>query len=258
MNTITLITGATSGIGLELARLLAKDKHNLAIVARNQQELTLTAKELEKEYGVTVLSLAKDLSDPKAPEELFAELASRELTVDILINNAGFATHGLFAESDLTQEMAMLEVNIKSLAHLTRLALPGMLKQKRGYILNLASTAAFQPGPLMAGYYASKAYVLSFSEALANELAGSSVTVTVLCPGPTKTNFAKRARIEDGSLFKGMRVMDADAVAKIGYMAMLKGKPVVIAGHMNTVMAIATRFAPRGIAARIARSVQEG
>jgi short-subunit dehydrogenase len=258
MNTITLITGATSGIGLELSRLAAKDGKNLVIVARNTEQLASTAAELRSTYKVSVTPLAKDLSKPESATALYAEIEKQGLSVEVLINNAGFATHGLFAESDPEFEMDMLETNIKSLVHLTRLVLPDMITRKQGHILNLASTAAFQPGPLMAGYYASKAFVLSFGEALANELAGSGVTITTLCPGPTKTNFAERARVADGKLFQGMKVMDAAYVAKIGYEAMQRGKAVVIPGHTNTLMTIATRFAPRGLAAVIARRVQEG
>ena len=257
MKKIALVTGASSGIGLELSRLLAQDTNDLVIVARHAEALELVAQELEQEYQIKVYPFAQDLSKPEAPRVIFDFLQTHNLEVEILINNAGFATHGAFAESNPEQEMAMLEVNIKALTHLTRLALRQMLRNGQGRILNLASTAAFQPGPFMAGYYASKAFVLSFSEALANEVRGSGLTVTVLCPGPTKTNFAKRAGIEGSILFNSLRVMEAASVAKIGYRAMLAGKPVVIAGHFNTVATTLMRLAPRGLAGRFARMMQE-
>ena len=257
MKTVTLITGGGSGIGLALSQVLAKNGHDLVLIARNLQELQKVGQDLEKEHGIVTYPLAADLSKPGACQKRFDELTQQKLEVNILVNNAGFATHGSFAESDTQAEMDMLEVNIKALTLLTRIALPSMLKKKSGYILNLASTAAFQPGPFMAGYYASKAYVLSFSEALNNELSGTGISVTALCPRPTKTGFAKRANIENVRLFKNAPVMEAFKVAEIGYRGMLAKKAVVIPGHRNTLIAISTRFAPRGLAARITRKLQE-
>ena len=175
----------------------------------------------------------------------------------MLINNAGVGMLGFFADLDMQKQMDMLQLNVNALTHLCRLYAPGMIARKKGYILNVASTAAFQPGPLMAVYYASKAYVVSFSEALHNELKDAGVTVTVLCPGPTTTEFQKRARMESTKLFAGGNAMDAAKVAEIGYAAMQKGKSLVVAGARNALMAFGTRFAPRQMAAGLARKMQE-
>ena len=177
-----LVTGASSGIGLELATLLAKDRHDLVLVARGRERLDGVARGLTEEFGVAATVLPADLTDPSAPIDIALALAERKLAIDILVNNAGFGVYGFFAQTPLEKELAMIQVNITALTHLTKLLLPGMLERRRGRILNVASTAAFQPGPLMAVYYATKAYVLSFSEALANETAGTGVTVTALCP----------------------------------------------------------------------------
>jgi len=188
-----LITGATSGIGLELASLAAQDRHDLVLVARQRERLESVGRGLAEEYGVRVSVLPKDLSDPSTPPQIGRDLAARGIAVDVLVNNAGFGVYGLFAETEIDRELEMIQVNVVALTHLTKLILAGMLARRLGRILNVASTAAFQPGPLMAVYYATKAYVLSFSEALANETAGTGVTVTTLCPGPTPTGFAERA-----------------------------------------------------------------
>ena len=249
-----LITGASGGIGLDLARLLAADKYNLILVARNADKLGQIAVELRDKHKIQAVAVPIDLADPAAPEELFHLLEERGIGIDVLINNAGFGTHGLFADSDPVAELQMIQVNIVALVHLTRLLLPGMIANQRGRIMNVASTAAFQPGPFMAGYYASKAFVLSFSEAIASELQGSGVTVTALCPGPTDTGFQKRAGVEDSPLFK-WNTMNSVDVARIGYQGMLKGKRVVITGFKNKTLAFATRFAPRNLVTSIARKL---
>ena len=251
-----LITGASSGIGYELTRLFARDGYNLVLVARNQKQLMQMADELQEKYSISVKVLAKDLSAASAPQEIFTELQQESRGIDALVNNAGFAAYGLFAETDLEAELHMMQVNMVALTHLTKLFLPGMLKNRTGKILNLASTAAFQPGPLMAVYYATKAYVLSFSEALANELHGTGVSVTVLCPGPTASGFQKQAQMEDSKLFSG-KIMDAQTVARIGYRGLMTNKTVVIPGLRNKLLVEGGKFVPRKMLTRTARSMQE-
>jgi uncharacterized protein len=251
-----LITGASSGIGYELTRLFARDGYNLVLVARNQKQLMQMADELKEKYSVSVKVISKDLSAASAPEEIFTELQQESIEIDALVNNAGFAVYGLFSETDLDAELQMMQVNMVTLTHLTKLFLPGMLKNRTGKILNLASTAAFQPGPLMAVYYATKAYVLSFSEALANELHGTGVSVTALCPGPTASGFQKKANMEDSKLFSG-KIMDAQTVARSGYRGLMTNKTVVIPGLRNKILVEGERFAPRKMVTRIARSRQE-
>ncbi|MCA9929933.1 MAG: SDR family oxidoreductase, partial [Anaerolineales bacterium] len=192
-----LITGASGGIGYELARKIAQQGHNLVVVARSESKLMKLAQDFNKQFGVNVTVMVKDLAQSAAPDEIYNELQANEIDVDILVNNAGFASYGLFHELDRQKELNMMQVNMVALTHLTHLFLPGMVERGYGRILNIASTAAFQPGPLMAVYYATKAYVLSFSEAIANELDGTGVTVTALCPGPTESGFQARAAMED-------------------------------------------------------------
>jgi uncharacterized protein len=250
-----LITGASSGIGLNLARLMAAD-FDLIITARRQTELEEIARELREAHGNNVHAISADLSRPESPAQLFGEIERRALPVDVLINNAGFGAYGRFAERDLQQELEMIQVNISSLTSLTRLALPGMLQRKRGRIMHVASTAGFQPGPLMAVYYATKAYVIMFSEAIANELQGTGVTVTCLCPGATATRFAGRAGMEQSPLFK-MGAMDSVAVAQAGYKGMMAGKTMVIPGLLNKTLALSVRFSPRKLVTSISRRFTE-
>jgi len=252
-----LITGASGGIGYEFVKLFAQDKYNLVLVARSEQKLIQIAEELKSKFGIDVKVIAKDLANPAAPEEIFSQLQQASIKVDILINNAGFASYGLFNETDLTAELQMLQVNVVCLTHLTKLFLKDMVKQGYGKILNLASTAAFQPGPLMAVYFASKAYVLSLSEAIANELEGTGVSVTALCPGPTESNFQKRAAMEDSKLVSGQKIMDAETVAKIGYEALFDNKTVVVPGLKNKLLTESVRFTPRKLVTKIVRSMQE-
>ena len=250
-----LITGASSGIGLDLAKLMAPS-FDLIITARNQNELEKIARELEAAHGNHVHVIPADLAQPDAPQQIFAEIERRGLPVDILINNAGFGSYGAFAESDHQTELDMIQVNITALTSLTRLALSGMLGRKRGRIMNVASTAGFQPGPLMAVYYATKAYVIMFSEAIANELKGSGVTVTCLCPGATATKFAGRAKMEESRLFK-MGAMRSEDVARIAYKGMMAGKTMVIPGVLNRALAMSVRFSPRKLVTSISRTLQE-
>jgi hypothetical protein len=252
---LALVTGASSGIGADLARELAAGGHDLVLVARGEDKLRALAGELEKAHGGKAHVFSADLAEPDAAARLVKELG--ELRVDILVNNAGYALYGRFADTDAQDEMRMIQVNIVALTQLTKLLLPPMLQRKKGRILNVASTAAFQPGPLMAVYYATKAYVLSLSEALANECEGSGVTVTALCPGPTSTGFQARANMQESKLVKGKEIMSSAEVAKAGYRALMKGKAVVIPGASNKMMAQAIRFLPRSTVTKLVRSAQE-
>ena len=252
-----LVTGATSGIGLELATLLARDGHDVVLVARTKERLDVVARGLTEEFGVRATVLASDLARPEAPAEIFRQLEARGIPVDVLINDAGFGTHGPFSATPLERDLAMVQVNVAAPTALARLALTGMLELRKGRILNVASTAAFQPGPLMAVYYATKAYVLSFSEALANELSGSGVTVTALCPGPTLTEFQKSAGVEKTALFTGPLVMSAAAVARAGYRGMRRGQRLVIPGIANKALVQALRVSPRRLATAVIRRIQE-
>jgi short-subunit dehydrogenase len=239
---VALITGASSGIGAELARLCAADGYGLILVARRQELLDQLSHALTTEYRVPVRTIAADLSNPGAIAALYGQ--TRNEPVEILINNAGFGVRGRFDLTDWDAESRLIQLNITALAHLTKLFLPDMLRRKSGRILNVGSTAAFVPGPLMAAYYASKAFVVSFSHALAREFEGTGVTVTVLCPGPTRTGFDAAAGASDTNLFRG-NVMDAAAVARAGYRAMLEGRAEVIAGARNRISILLTRLAPR-------------
>ena len=251
-----LVTGASGGIGEELARLFAADGHDLVLVARSRDRLARLAAELGEKCGVAARVVAADLARPQAPGEVFGELTGAGVVVDALVNNAGFGTYGLFAETDLGPELDLLQVNVVALTHLTKLFLPGMLARRRGYVMNVASTAAFQPGPLMAVYYASKAYVLSFSEALANECGGTGVLVSALCPGPTETGFVAAAGMGDSKLFD-RAVMSAREVAVAGYRGMLAGRAVVIPGLRNNLLARTVGLFPRGLVTKVVRGIQE-
>jgi short-subunit dehydrogenase len=246
-----LVTGASAGLGLELARIFAKDKHDLVLVARRREKLDELASELGKAHGVKSLVLAADLADPKAPEAIFEQVAAAKLEVDFLVNNAGFGSNGRFHELDKRKELGMVEVNVTALLHLTRLFLPGMVARKRGRVLNVGSTAGFVPGPFMATYYASKAFVNSFTEALAHELRGTGVTATVLCPGATATEFAAVAGNDKSKLFKS-GVADSASVALYGYRAMLAGKTIAVPGIGNKLTVLAPRITPRVVARSIA------
>ncbi len=244
-----LITGASGGIGLDLANLMAHDNLNLVIVARSQDKLEQLKSELEKAHSIQVKVLVKDLSKSESPQEIYSELDKENISISILVNNAGFGTYGAFHKSDLERELNMIQVNITSLAHLSRLFIGPMVEKGEGKVLNVASAAAFQPGPWMANYFASKAYVLHFSEALRNELIGTGVTVTCLCPGPTQTKFFENARMNDSGL--ASRKMDSLKVAKTGYNALKKGKTIVIPGLFYKLLTFSVRTAPRKMVAKI-------
>lgn len=251
-----LITGASSGIGYEMAHILADQEYNLVLVSRDRDRMLALAAELESRHGITVTSIARDLSTPHAPDELMMELRQRAIAPDMLINNAGFAQGGEFAAADASQILSLLHVNVVALTHLTRLILPGMISRQWGRVLNVASIAGFYPGPLTACYNASKAFVISFSQALSNECMGTGVTVTCLCPGPTKTRFAERAGLIGTKAFRN-GVMSAADVADIGYAALMAGKPLVVAGVRNKLRMLPIPLVPSKILAHFSRKYHE-
>jgi short-subunit dehydrogenase len=252
-----LITGASGGIGYELAKLFARDHYNLVLVARGTDRLNSVAAELQTQFGVAVKAIALDLAAVPASKFLFDQLQREGTAVDVLVNNAGFGGFGEFAGRPEEEILGQIQLNIMALTHLTRLFLPPMLERHSGKIMNVASTAAFQPGPLMAVYYATKAYVLSFSEALANEVAGSGVVVSCFCPGATDTNFQKRAGMENSRLFKKIGAMNVETVARNGYRGLMSGRTVVISGLQNRLVAESVRFAPRKLVTAVSRWVAE-
>ena len=224
MKQVALITGASSGIGKELAKIHAEKGGDLVLVARREKELTKLKNNLESEYKVRVVIILKDLSDIKTPAEIFAETEKLGIQVEYLVNNAGFGGHGLFHEREMEKDLSMVNVNITSLMLLTRLYLPGMVNRGNGKILNVSSTASFLPGPLQAVYYASKAFVTSFSQAIAEELKGTGITVTALCPGPVATEFFATANMHGVKMLKTQKAMTPAKTAAIGYRDMMKGR----------------------------------
>jgi uncharacterized protein len=254
---IALITGASAGLGRELARLFARDGHDLILVARGETALQELARELQASCGTTSTVLPADLQDPGACERLFAEAERRGLIVDALVNNAGFGSTGPFLEQPLAGEAGMVEVNVSALLRLCHLFGQGMARRGRGRILNIASTAGFQGGPYMATYYATKAFVISFSEALAHELRPRGVTVTAHCPGATATEFTARAGNGETRLFQRGGVASAPEVAAHAYRAMQRGQVLAIHGALNKAGAFLTRLSPRGVTARIAAKLNQ-
>ena len=243
---VALVTGGSSGIGVDLARVLAREGHDLILVARREPELKAVADELSTRYGADSTVITVDLSMPDGPAKVFEEVTSTGLDVDVLVNNAGFADHGRFWETDPDTAHEMLMVNVVALTDLTRKFLPAMCARRRGHVLNVASTAGFQPGPFMAVYYASKAYVLSFTEALAEELRGTGVAATALCPGVVPTGFQDAAGLaENAPMLHSPAVKTPEYVAQAAYDAMIKGKPLVIPGGLNKLGVQALRIAPR-------------
>ena len=251
-----LITGASSGIGLELARLFAKDGYHLVLVARNRGALHEVGEELQSHYGIEVRISPKDLAHPSAPAELYQELQEAGIALDVLVNNAGFGGSGPFIKTDWRHEAEMLQVNVVAVAHLTKLFLP-QICARRGKLLNVASLAAFMPGPYTAIYYASKAFVLHFTEALAEEIHGTGATVTCLCPGPVLTNFQKRAHGGGSSRANASLFLDVHDVARVGYEAMQAGKRVVIPGWKGRALAQLLRAAPRNVVTRMVGRMYE-
>lgn len=255
ITTTTLITGASGGIGAALARQAAGRGHNLVLVGRDKKRLNSFADEVRVAYGVTTTAIVADLSVAGSVATLLAGLKKKRLNIDILINNAGFGLSGAFADQDQQRQRDMIGVNITAVTELTRALLPDMIKRKQGRVLNVASTAAFLPGPYMAEYYATKAYVLSLTRALSEELRGSGVTVTALCPGPTATEFAATAKVGGSKLFS--RPMSATDVAAQGFAALMACKPVIVTGVNNQLTTWIPRFLPSSLMARIVAEAQK-
>ena len=250
-----LITGASGGIGLALARQFAAHGHDLVLVARTRDALEAAAGTLEGKYAIRATVIPADLADPDAPSRILDAVRAEGIEIEFLINNAGFGLGGEFMETDVNTELDMIQVNVSALVHLTKLFMQPMIARKSGRIMNVSSTAAFQPGPLMSIYYASKAFVLSFSEALAEELRNTGVSVTCLCPGTTETKFAETAGVTNTGVFA--RMQSADDVGRFGYEAMMRGERVAIPGLRNKIMVQAERFASRKLITRLIRTAQE-
>lgn len=250
---LALITGGSEGIGFELAKCLARDGYDLVLVARNPDKLQ-SALEALRSTGVSLSVLPLDLSASGAAERLLMEMKARGRPVDVLVNNAGVGLYGPFASSPLERNVEMMRLNMEALVGLTRLFVEEMVSRGRGRILNVGSTAGFQPGPLMAVYYASKAFVLSFSEALANELRGTGVQVSVLCPGPTRTSFQARAGV--GALFR-RNEMSAERVAAIAYREFKRGAVTIVPGLVNRLLGLIVRLAPRAAVPPVVRWLQQ-
>lgn len=250
-----LITGASSGIGRALAPLFAADGADVVLVARSEPALHDLADALEAAHGITAHVYPADLAHPAAPDRLFNALQEDDITVDVVVNNAGVGARGSVADLGTSRQIDMIQVNVTALTHLTRRFLPGMLDRNRGGVLNVASTAAFQAGPNMSVYYATKAYVLSFTEGLAEEVRGTPLTVSCLAPGPTDTAFAERADMEDTTLFQ-LGTMPPSAVARAGYTGFRTGKTIVVPGLLNKLTATSVRFVPRSLARKIAHWLQ--
>ncbi len=249
-----LITGASSGIGYELTKVFARHGHDLVLVARSQDKLCQLAEEVRAACGVTVKVLAKDLSCPTAVPEIVAELQQSTIQVGFLVNNAGVDVYGYFYDTDWTQELEMIQLNLVSLTHLTKRLLTEMRQHGFGRILNLSSTGAFVPCPLNSVYSATKAYVWNFSAALAEELRGTGITVTVLCPGATRTEFQRRAHIGNIRLLR-FGVMEAASVAEAGYRAMMAGRRVAVPGLYNQAQVLLARLLPSSLMARMAKAM---
>ena len=257
MNKTALITGASSGIGLELAEICARQGENLVLVARNIIKLNELKSKLEKQYKVKVLNISKDLSLPNSAQQVYDEINQQNISIDYLINNAGFGDYGMFYETDWNKEMKMINLNIATLTHLTKLYLKDMVPKGEGKIMNVASTAAFQSGPTMAVYYATKAFVLSFSEAVSNEVRDKGISITVLCPGATKSGFQDAAELNQSKLVRGRKLPSSKEVAEFGYKAMMKGKTVAIHGLLNKILAFSVRIFPRAMVVKVTRFIQD-
>jgi uncharacterized protein len=252
-----LVTGASNGIGLELAKIHASKGDNLVLVARNLEKLNEIKAELEQKFNIKVYNIGKDLSKPNAALEVYNETNQQKIQIDYLINNAGFGDFGMFVETDWHKELQMINLNITTLTQFTKLYVQDMVKRGNGKIMNVASTAAFQSGPTMAVYYATKAYVLSFSEAVDNEVSDKGVTVTTLCPGATESGFQAAAAMEESALVKGKKLPSAKDVAEYGYTSMMNGKTVAIHGMVNYLMANSVRFTPRALVVKLTRLIQD-
>lgn len=251
-----LVTGASGGLGFDLASLFAQNGYNVVLVARSTERLNELAHQAREMYGVSAKALSKDLSDPSTPEAIFRTLQREKIEIDVLVNNAGYGLLGTFAHSSKDAQLAMTRLNVLTVVHLTKLFLPGMIQRGTGHILNVASTAGFQPGPMMANYYATKAYVISFSVALAREVRETGVSVSVLCPGPTATGFQARAGIRRDPMSR-LAGMDSRVVARAGYEGLMAGKTVIVPGILNKIGTVLARLAPLNLVARVVGTIQE-
>ena len=251
-NKTALITGASSGIGMALAHQFAQDGYQLVLAARGVAKMQALADELQRKFKVAVTVIGADLETNDGAARLHADIKARGIVLSALANNAGYGAFGEFKDSALTSELAMMQLNMNTVVVLTKLFLPDLLAT-RGKILNTASTAAFQPGPYMAVYYATKSFVLSFSEAIASELEDTGVTVTALCPGPTASGFQDKADLGNSALIKGKKLPTSEEVAALGYRAMQRGQRVYIPGFVNWAMAQSMRFTPRNLATKVVK-----
>ncbi|TDI89970.1 MAG: SDR family oxidoreductase [Candidatus Dadabacteria bacterium] len=249
-----LITGASSGIGMGLAKLFAADGSDLVLVARREDRLNELAEKLKSEHGIEVHVLPKDLSKKTSPKEIFNHLKKEKIEIDVLVNNAGFGSRGMVSELDTDLQVDMVQVNAAALTHLTSLFLPGIIERGQGGILNVGSLAGFQPGPNLAVYFATKAYVLSFTEALAEEISNPNIKISCFAPGPVKTEFGEKSDLEDSLLFK-LSLMDLEPAVKAGYEGFRKGKTIVIPGLKQQIVPFLNRFTPRLIVRKIAKKL---
>lgn len=256
MSKTALITGASSGIGFELAKIHASKGDNLVLVARSIDKLNQLKTEIEAQFKVNVYNIEKDLSVINSPLEVYEEIKQNNLQIDYLINNAGFGDIGNFSTTRWEKELRMINLNITALTQLTKLFLNDMLVRKQGKIMNVASTASFQPGPMMAVYFATKSYVLHLTEAINAEVKGSGVSLTALCPGPTESGFQAAAEIEQNMLFNKKNPTSKE-VAEYGYKSMMNGKAVAIHGFKNYLLANSVRFTPRNWVVAITKKMQE-
>ena len=249
-----LITGASSGIGMGLAKLFAADNSDLVLVARREDRLNDLAETLRAAHGVEVHVLAKDLSKKTAPKEIFSHLNKHKIQIDVVVNNAGFGSRGTISEIDTDVQMDMVQVNVAALTNLTSLFLPGIVERGHGGILNVGSLAGFQPGPNLAVYFATKAYVLSFTEALAEEVQNPDIKISCLAPGPVRTEFGEKSDLEDSLLFK-ISLMDMEPVVEAGYKGFRKGQTIVIPGLKQQIVPFLNRFTPRLLVRKIAKKL---
>lgn len=258
MRKTALITGASAGFGVAFARLFARHRNDVILTARRGDRLSELATSLETKYTINAHVIVADLAAHDGAQKIFAQVQEKKLKVDYLVNNAGFGTFGPFVETDLEESMDLVRVNIAAITELTALFLPSMVKRQSGRVLNVASAAAFQPGPLMATYFASKAYALHFSEALNEELEGKGVSVTALCPGPVMTEFQKVAGMETSGLVVKKRLISIEEVVEAGYEAMMQGKACVIPGIGTKLLSFGVRFMPRRFVAKFVHRMQTG
>lgn len=249
-----LITGASSGLGMELAKLFAADGSDLVLVARREERLQELAEELKSENDIEVHVLPKDLSKKSAPKEIFSHLKKEKIQIDVVVNNAGFGNKGHIADLGIDLQLDMIQVNLVALTHLTRLFIPGIIERGYGGILNVGSLAGFQPGPNLAVYFATKAYVLSFTEALAEEISNPNIKISCLAPGPVKTEFGEKSDLEDSLLFK-VSLMEMEPVVKAGYAGFRRGQTVVIPGFKQQIVPFLNRFTPRLLVRKIAKKL---